>query len=429
MDKRIKSSCLSKRGFIPLYLVVVIAIVIGSASTFAVVKIIEKDGVQDNKTVQNQSATASLNSTSTDSKIKEEGVDEDDIEGQLLGEIEKLRQQIANESANRKKLEENIKNKEDSQPTSENSEEGEEYEGKTYTTPSGVVLDENGNVISIPDNVKDQQQSQTSSGDEKYSNSQISNIVKPTIARITSSQGTGSGVVVESSGKILTAAHVVSGVDIVDVDINNKTYIGTVLGRDEENDIALVKISANNLKPIEFSEKTPQMGDDVLVFGHPKSMPQVVMSVGILNGRQPIVSTFQHLQTDALTHPGSSGGAWVDRQGKLIGIHVGAYSPTVIALSSSGQLEGITINDGFNFAVPANFVKNKISKLTDGYEDITNISYPPKGSTIYISSGITTQIFYNPDLTCAQLTLVGEDLMKCTLYKTAKSDYQWVVED
>jgi serine protease DegQ len=157
--------------------------------------------------------------------------------------------------------------------------------------------------------------------------------------------GLGSGVIVSSSGYILTNNHVVEGADDIEVVLNDSRHaIAKVIGTDPESDLAILKISLDRLPVIVMGNSDSlQVGDQVLAIGNPFGVGQTVTS-GIVSalGRNHLgINTFENfIQTDAAINPGNSGGALVDVGGNLAGINTAIYS------QSGGNM-------GIGFAIPA----------------------------------------------------------------------------
>jgi S1-C subfamily serine protease len=163
-------------------------------------------------------------------------------------------------------------------------------------------------------------------------------------------QGIGSGVIFRSDGLIITNSHVVEGADkIIVTFFNGKEVKGEVVGRDSENDIAVVKVDEINLPEAEFgSIKDVEVGELVVAIGSPLGFDYTV-TAGVVSALNRTVTaadesgsprTFIDLiQTDAPINPGNSGGALCDGEGKVIGIN------TLIATRSRGY-------QGIGFAIP-----------------------------------------------------------------------------
>jgi serine protease Do len=172
--------------------------------------------------------------------------------------------------------------------------------------------------------------------------------------------GVGSGFIVDPKGYILTNQHVVKDANRITVRLQSgEEYVGTVVGVDEETDLAVVKVNApHDLPTVKLGDSSQaQVGDWVLAIGSPFGLDQTV-TAGIISKLQretPYFSSFQQfLQTDAAINRGNSGGPLVNLQGEVIGVN------SQIA-TSTGDYNGI------GFALPSNdaaFVYRQI--LADG---------------------------------------------------------------
>jgi serine protease DegQ len=167
--------------------------------------------------------------------------------------------------------------------------------------------------------------------------------------------GLGSGVIVSTSGYLLTNNHVVEGADDIEVALGDgRTARARTIGADPESDIAVLKIDLDKLPTIEFGDVDhAQVGDVVLAIGNPFGVGQTVTS-GIVSalGRNALgINTFENfIQTDAAINPGNSGGALVDAAGKLLGINSAIYS------QSGGSL-------GIGFAIPVSTARQVMESL------------------------------------------------------------------
>ncbi len=170
--------------------------------------------------------------------------------------------------------------------------------------------------------------------------------------------GSGSGVIITSDGYIITNNHVINGADEIEVILNDKrSFSGTVVGTDPSTDIALVKITAENLPVLQYGNSdNVQVGEWVLAVGNPFNLTSTVTagivsakarSVGILGGGSSMEA---FIQTDAAVNPGNSGGALVNVQGELVGIN------TAIATSNGSY-------QGYSFAVPVNIARKVVEDI------------------------------------------------------------------
>lgn len=168
--------------------------------------------------------------------------------------------------------------------------------------------------------------------------------------------GTGSGVIFTSDGYILTNNHVVEFAQEFEVTLHdNREFKARLVGRDEDTDMAVIKIEASNLPAIELGNSDDvRVGEWALAVGNPFDLTSTVTAgiisakgrdIHILKGATSIES---YLQTDAAVNPGNSGGALVDVNGRLIGINSAIATPT-------GTFAG------YAFAIPVNLA----SKIAD----------------------------------------------------------------
>jgi S1-C subfamily serine protease len=163
-------------------------------------------------------------------------------------------------------------------------------------------------------------------------------------------RGIGSGVIFRSDGYILTNNHVVSGADRIWVTLYDGEEIrGKVVGRDPENDIAVVKIEKENLPAADLgSVKDVRVGDLAVAIGSPFGFDYTV-TAGVISALNRTISTQDEsgnpltltdmIQTDAAINPGNSGGALCNKDGKVIGINTLIYT----------RSEGF---QGIGFAIP-----------------------------------------------------------------------------
>ena len=171
--------------------------------------------------------------------------------------------------------------------------------------------------------------------------------------------GLGSGVIVSSSGYILTNNHVVEGADEIEVVLNDtRKTRAKVIGTDPDTDLAILKIDLDKLPVIVLGNSDElQVGDPVLAIGNPFGVGQTVTGgiVSALGRNQLGINTFENfIQTDAAINPGNSGGALVDVNGNLLGINTAIYS------RSGGSM-------GIGFAIPVSTAKQVLEGIvTEG---------------------------------------------------------------
>ena len=182
-------------------------------------------------------------------------------------------------------------------------------------------------------------------------------------------RSSGSGVIVDPDGYIVTNAHVVENATRIEVELpfeasggargksilkrRGRTVGGQIVAIDDETDIAVVKVDARELPTITFGDSDSlRPGQIVLAFGSPLGLESSV-SMGVVSAvarqltpEDPMI----YIQTDATINPGNSGGALVDTEGRLVGVNTLIYS-------QSGGSEGI------GFAAPSNIVRNVFSQI------------------------------------------------------------------
>lgn len=174
--------------------------------------------------------------------------------------------------------------------------------------------------------------------------------------------GEGSGVVYSEDGYIITNYHVISDAvtssnSKIEVFIGNSSsdsYSADVVGYNISCDLAVIKINATGLTPVEFGNSDQlSVGQYVVTIGAPGGLEFMgSVTYGIISGLNRTVSTdssIKLIQTDAAINPGNSGGALLDGEGKLIGIN----SSKIV----SEEFEGM------GFAIPVNTVKEKCDKI------------------------------------------------------------------
>ncbi len=171
-------------------------------------------------------------------------------------------------------------------------------------------------------------------------------------------QGFGSGVILSNDGYIVTNNHVVEDAQNVKVILNDKReYEAKIIGTDPSTDLALLKISADNLPFLTYgNSENLRLGEWVLAVGNPFNLTSTV-TAGIVSslGRNLRINEDQYsiesfIQTDAAVNPGNSGGALVNQQGKLVGINAAIASRT-------GSYSG------YSFAIPVSIVKKVVEDL------------------------------------------------------------------
>lgn len=187
----------------------------------------------------------------------------------------------------------------------------------------------------------------------------VAKVLSPAVVQIETDQGLGSGFIYDTDGHILTAYHVVSGSQQVQVrTAEGDPVTGKVVGSDPESDVAVVKIDGRKDLPVAqlaTGEKV-QVGQMAVAIGSPFGLDQTVTS-GIVSAVGRSMNTpggaIPMIQTDAPINPGNSGGALADRQGRVIGINDSIES-------DSG------VNAGVGFAIPVDTAKTVADRIVSG---------------------------------------------------------------
>lgn len=220
-------------------------------------------------------------------------------------------------------------------------------------------------------------------------------------ATSSSASGSGSGSILDTEGHILTNTHVVTlGGQANDAELTVRTsdgevYAATVVGTDPLSDLAVIKIDAPDLTPIQIGRSGDlKVGDEAVAIGAPLGLPNTVTdgiistldrTIAVASSEAPepqgessgsssgsdqyrfqLPGTPQGtrgevyinvLQTDAAINPGNSGGALVDAEGRLVGVNV--------AIASAGQDPSEAGNIGVGFAIPVDYAQRVAQDLID----------------------------------------------------------------
>lgn len=235
----------------------------------------------------------------------------------------------------------------------------------------------------------------------------IAAAVSPSVVQITVKNGkgtaTGTGVVLDTSGRILTNYHVIDtaadGGQITVTFKDGSTAPATVTGTDKSLDVAVITASgAKNLTPATLGDSsTVAVGDPVVAIGNPDGLTGTVTS-GIISAENRDVTvqldegstsnnggfgfpnlpglrgslpqqnsgsttTYKAFQTDAALNPGNSGGPLINANGQVIGINSAMYAPSGTSSTAGGGSAGSV---GLGFAIPINDIKQVLPKLQAG---------------------------------------------------------------
>lgn len=231
--------------------------------------------------------------------------------------------------------------------------------------------EENEDFVAPDISLHDIPKEETVSTDGKLSATEVYKMASPSVVGVVQYQysysfeatGSGSGIVLSDDGYIVTNAHVIEGAEMVKVVLyNEEEYEATIVGADNQTDIAVLKIEAENLVEAEFGDSAQvEIGEVVYALGNPGGLSlQSSFTDGIVSGLNRVITTDDSiysmtvLQTSAAINPGNSGGALINEYGQVIGI----TSSKIIS----------TDYEGIGFAIPTELAKPIIEEIiTNGY--------------------------------------------------------------
>ena len=162
-------------------------------------------------------------------------------------------------------------------------------------------------------------------------------------------EGQGSGFILDRKGHILTNNHVVSQADRLQVRLfDERTFPAKVIGTDPRSDLAVIKIDAKDLQPVQLGDSEAlRVGQWVVAAGSPFGLASTI-TTGIVSAkgrsRMGITEYENFIQTDAAINPGNSGGPLVDLQGRVVGINTAIFSRTGFSM-------------GIGFAIPIDMAR------------------------------------------------------------------------
>jgi S1-C subfamily serine protease len=189
-------------------------------------------------------------------------------------------------------------------------------------------------------------------------------VVQVSVLRGGSEGGMGSGFVYSEDGYVITNQHVVKDAQKVTVTfLDGESYIGDVIGRDQDLDIAVIKVSPSNtyLQPIKIGDSSKlKVGERIAAIGNPFGLSGsmtsgIISQIGRLLPQESGYSIPDVIQTDAAINPGNSGGPLINMKGEVVGINTAIQSAT-------GEFTGV------GFAVPSNTVKKVVPVLIENGE-------------------------------------------------------------
>ena len=207
----------------------------------------------------------------------------------------------------------------------------------------------------------------------------IVNKVSPSVVTINvttpTGGGSGSGSIFKTSSTfsyVVTNNHViedaVGGAGVITVGLNNGDQLtATIVGRDPNYDLAVLRITKSNVPTIELGDSSQlKIGDQVIAFGSPLGLDRTVTSGIVSSLNRPVVtgdgvnsaeSYVDAIQTDASINPGNSGGPLTDSLGRMIGINT--------AVATLGSASGQSGSIGLGFAIPMNQALRVMNEIID----------------------------------------------------------------
>ena len=200
--------------------------------------------------------------------------------------------------------------------------------------------------------------------------------VSPSVVQIVTGEGTGSGIILDIAGHVLTNNHVVEKAASANVVLSDgRTLPAQIVNRDWTMDLAVLKVTASDLRAATLgSSSQVQLGEDVLTLGFPLDLgSSVTVTKGIVSAfRQPYV------QTDAPVNPGNSGGPLVNMWGEVIGV-----------VTAKPLTQGQEPAEGIGFAIAIDEIKTRLPSLLSPQElpslsAYTTVADVPGGTLIAV---------------------------------------------
>jgi len=190
-----------------------------------------------------------------------------------------------------------------------------------------------------------------------------STVTEDVYGRPITSTVSGSGFIISEIGHVVTNYHVIDGVDTGKISVtlsNGNTYDAKIVGYDEDNDLAVLRINESGLTPVNFgSSNALVVGTPIYAIGDPLGTLNFSMTAGIVSGLYRVISTdnssdINTFQIDAAVNSGNSGGAVFNSYGEVVGIVTAKYSDAGV--------------EGLGFAIPIDDVRYMINDIIDiGY--------------------------------------------------------------
>lgn len=178
--------------------------------------------------------------------------------------------------------------------------------------------------------------------------------VLQSVVSVKTNVGQGSGAIIDRKGYVVTNVHVINGASTIKVvTYSGDSYnVNVIAGYDSNADIAVLKISADGLKALNFGDSNEvKVGEKVIAAGNPAGLAFTVTE-GIVSAFRTAQNNIKYIQTDVPINPGNSGGPLINTKGEIIGINnfkVGGF-------------------EGLGFAISSNEVRSVVNKIISEYE-------------------------------------------------------------
>ncbi|MEO5575093.1 MAG: trypsin-like peptidase domain-containing protein [Gaiellaceae bacterium] len=236
-------------------------------------------------------------------------------------------------------------------------------------------------------------------------------------------EGEASGVILQRDGLILTNNHVVEGSTSVSIafndDVHRKSLAGTVIGTAPERDLAVIRVDADDLVPVELARSSAlRLGDAVIAIGFPLGLGGPTVTSGIVSGLDrtiegPNGDLTGLLQTDAAINPGNSGGPLVDRSGRLVGINTAGIR--------QADTEGIGFAIAIDEALPVIARISDAPPTTDAWLGISFSSVDSESAAVQLgldssTRGVAVTVVYpggpgaKADLAVGDVIIAADDI-------------------
>lgn len=231
----------------------------------------------------------------------------------------------------------------------------------------------------------------TKTNSSGLSNQEVISLVKPAVVYISTEDGSGSGFIFDSSGYILTNAHVVEGFSSVEVVLNNKRRLtANVIGINNlSSDVAVLKLDSGGIFPSAKLGDSGLLsqGDEVFLFGFPLGVEGDVSFKEGTVSRKFTEDNIEFIEMSAEAHPGNSGGPLVNRKGEVVGVHSFSYG---------------RVGEKIKFSIAINHVKQQLTDLKDGMQLLTSKTRSETESVVRSRlTGLDTKISDSPEISKA----------------------------